>query len=700
MLGFAILAVAIWWVYWPAIGGGFLLDDDVLLTQNRLIAAPDGLTRFWFTTEASDYWPVTNSTLWLEWRLWRMNPTGYHVTNLVFHLLDSWLIWLVLRRLRVPGAFLAAILFAVHPVNVESVAWIAQRKNVLAMFFVLLSTLWYLRAESLGSAAAEKGTGTFLLRRLRKNEPVPGEGAAKVATATDFRSDRRWYVFSLIAFVLAMLSKGSVAVLPLLLLVIAWWQSGQITRRDWQRVAPFLLVAGVLTAVNIWFQTHGSGQTIRDATFFQRILGTGAALWFYLMKALVPIQLAFVYPQWNIETDSWRWWLPSIAAIVVTVWLWRQRNTAVGRPVLVAWTCFCIALLPVLGFTDVGFMRYSLVADHYQHLALVPILALVAAGVYQLYQRQNQAARPMIFIAAVGVVAVLAVLARNQSSLYANGETLYLDTLAKNPDSSLARYNLGVIFSESGRPKMAIPQFEAALGLKPDYPECETSLGLAQSRLGQTDQANEHYRHVLEKHPDYAEAHNNLGLALAEAGHFRPALEHYQAALKTKADSADVQNNFGMALAGLGRPDEAIPHYAEALRIDPENARAHNNWGSALAAKGQFSEAIGEYEQALQLEPDFAAALVNLGTSLAATGNLPAAIERFEKALRLAPENLDAAVYLSEAYAQVGRFSDAATTAQHALDLARANGDTQMAETIAQRLKALRQKATTADRSP
>ena len=240
----------------------------------------------------------------------------------------------------------------------------------------------------------------------------------------------------------------------------------------------------VLTAVNVWFQTHGSGQTIREVTFLQRILGAGAALWFYLLKALVPIQLAFIYPQWNIETDSWRWWLPSIAAIVVTARLWRQRNTAVGRPVLVAWTCFCIALLPVLGFTDVGFMQYSLVADHYQHLALVPVLAVVAAGVYQLYQRQNQAARPMTSIAAVVVVAVLAVLARNQSSLYANGETLYLDTLAKNPDSSLARYNLGVIFSESGRPKMAIPQFEAALGLKPDYPECETSLGLRKAVWG------------------------------------------------------------------------------------------------------------------------------------------------------------------------------------------------------------------------
>ncbi len=561
MLGFAILAVAILWVYWPAIGGGFLLDDDVLLTHNRLIAAPDGLPRFWFTTEAADYWPVTNSTLWLEWRLWRMNPTGYHVTNLVFHLLDSWLIWLVLRRLCVPGAFLAALLFAVHPVNVESVAWIAQRKNVLAMFFFLISTLWYLRSDSLGS-------GTEKTSRPQSRRKV---SLSQGATATNFRSDRWRYAFSLFAFVLAMLSKGSVAVLPLLLLVIAWWQRGQISRRDWQRVAPFLLVAGVLTAVNIWFQTHGSGQTIRDVTFFQRILGAGAALWFYLLKALVPIQLAFVYPQWNIETDNWRWWLPSIAAIIVTVWLWRQRNTAVGRPVLIAWTCFCIALLPVLGFTDVGFMQYSLVADHYQHLALVPILALVAAGVHQFYQRQNQAARPMISIAAVVVVAVLAVLARNQSSLYANGEMLYLDTLAKNPDSSLARYNLGVIFSESGRPKLAIPQFEAALGLKPDYPECETSLGLAESRLGKPDQANEHYRHVLEKHPDYAEAHNNLGLALAEAGHFDQALEHYQAALKTESDSADVQNNIGMALAGLDRPDEAIPHYAEALRIDPEN---------------------------------------------------------------------------------------------------------------------------------
>ncbi len=667
LLGIAILAGGILFVYWPSITGGFLLDDDVLLTQNPLIAAPDGLYRFWFTTESPDYWPVTNSSLWLEWRLWRMNSTGYHVTNLFLHWLDSVLIWVLLKRLNIPGAFLAALLFAVHPVNVESVAWIAQRKDLLAMLFGLLSINWYLRADSsetIRAAATRRANRSML-----------------------------WYGLSLAAFVLAMLSKGSVAVLPLLLLVIVWWQRGRIGQRDLLRTAPFWVVAVVLAAVNVWFQTHGSGQAIRDVTLAQRIAGAGAAIWFYLMKAVAPVQLAFIYPQWNIQTENFIWWLPLLAAIAVTVWLWRQRNGTWGRATLAAWACFVISLLPVLGFTDVGFMRFSLVADHYEHLALVSIVALVAAGIYQFYERRKNAGAILPIAAAVVIVGVLAVLARNQSALYASAETLYLDTLAKNPDCWMAHYNLGVAYNAAGQPKLAIPHFEEALRQHPDYPECEVSLGLAESRLGRTAEAIDHYRRVLEMHPDFAEAHNNLGLALADAGRFDEALEQYQAALKTKSNSADVQNNLGTALAGLGRTDEAILHYQAALRIDPANAQAQNNWGSALAAKGQFGDAIRHYEQALQLKPDFPAALVNLGTSLAATGQIQKAADEFEAALRLEPERLEAAVYLAEAYAQLGRFADAAVVAQRALDLARANGETQMAETISGRLNAFRQQA-------
>ncbi len=264
--GVALLVVAAFLAYLPALSGGFIWDDDRLLTDNRLIKSADGLYRIWCTTEAIDYWPVTNTTLWLEWRLWAMNSTGYHVTNLILHIAAALLIWLILRKLSLPGAFLAALIFALHPVNVESVAWIAQRKNLLAMLFLLLAILWYLRPFSANCSA-----------------DAPRSGHAPPAGLLIDRC----YWLSLLAFLLAMLSKGSAAVLPVLLLGIVWWLrtgtvpifasakmglSPSVSRWDLIRTAPFFLVAVVLAGVNIWFQTHGSGEEFRSASFTERLL--------------------------------------------------------------------------------------------------------------------------------------------------------------------------------------------------------------------------------------------------------------------------------------------------------------------------------------------------------------------------------------------------------------------------------------------
>ena len=342
----ALIVVLTCVAYLPAMQGGFIWDDDELVTDNALVHAPDGLYRLWFTDQPIDYWPLTYTSFWFEWRLWGMHPTGYHVTNVLLHIAAAFLIWAILHRLSIPGAFLAALLFAVHPVNVESVAWIAQRKNTLAIVFFLLSILWYLSAE---------------------------ERRAKF-------SNWLWYGLSLLAFLLAMLSKGSVAILPVLLLGIVWWQRRRITIADLLRTMPFFAVAIILAAVNVWFQKHGADAVFREANFAQRLSGAVAAVWFYLGKALAPINLIFVYPQWSIETNNLLWWLPPIAAAMVTALLWLRRNSPCGRAILFAWGFFCVALAPVMGFTDVYFMKYSLVADHYEHIAIIAVVALAAAG--------------------------------------------------------------------------------------------------------------------------------------------------------------------------------------------------------------------------------------------------------------------------------------------------------------------------------
>jgi hypothetical protein len=302
-------------VYFPALRGEFILDDDLLLTRNTLINAPDGLFRIWCTTEPQDYWPITNSSFWLEWRLWGTSPTGYHVVNLALHLASTFLIWRILRNLSIPGASFAALLFAIHPVNVESVAWIAQRKNVLALIFMLLSGLWYLKT---------------VIPKAHQQDDVTTIRPSPLLSAVR----NPWYWISLCAFVVAMLSKGSVVVLPLLLLLTIWWWRGRILLADWAKLMPFVVVGAVLTGVNVWFQTHGSGEVIRDAGVLGRLLAAGAIVWFYLYKALVPINLSFIYPNWEINPGGLFWWIPLALLVLVTAGLWMNRRTRWVRAVL------------------------------------------------------------------------------------------------------------------------------------------------------------------------------------------------------------------------------------------------------------------------------------------------------------------------------------------------------------------------------
>ncbi len=378
----------------------------MLVTENNLIQTPDGLYKLWCTTESLDYWPVTNTSFWIEWRLWEMNPTGYHVTNMLLHIVEALLIWVILRKLSIPGAFLAAMIFALHPVNVESVAWIAQRKNMMSMLFFLLSILWYLKADM---PTAIAGTAPA------RSREEPWEPEKSISPLSTLHSPL-YYWLSLAAFVLAMLSKASAVVLPVLLLGIVWWLRS-LTRRNLLRIAPFFLLAVVLTVVNIWFQTHGKDIEIRNAGFAERLLGAGCVVWFYLYKALLPFDLAFIYPPWHVQVGDALWWLPLLAAFIVTAVLWRYRK-GWSRPLLFAWGFFCVSLVPVMGFTDVGFMKYSLVADHYQHIAIIGVIALAAGGWGIWHKRARNKTHWATTAVAVVAMGALAFLTWQQSGIY------------------------------------------------------------------------------------------------------------------------------------------------------------------------------------------------------------------------------------------------------------------------------------------
>ena len=345
-LALLVLVAAVAVAYWPSLRGDFIWDDDALITRNAVVQASDGLYRIWFTRETLDYWPITNTSFWLEWRAWGAHTLGYRVVNVGLHTINAILIWIILRRLGIPGAYLAALLFAVHPVNVESVAWIAQRKNTLSMCLFLLSILSYMRGQ-LPAANTPGRTG--------------------------------WYVVSVVFFLLAMLAKGSVVILPAVLLLIVWWRYRRIEVRDVALMLPFFVIGAILTWVNVWFQTRGGQQIIRSAGIIERTAAAGAIVWFYLFKAILPVQLAFVYPQWKVMPSNLLWWLPLVALIGVSMALFRWRGRPAGRALLFAWAFYCVALVPVLGFVDVYFMKYSLVADHYQYVAIIGVISPIAA---------------------------------------------------------------------------------------------------------------------------------------------------------------------------------------------------------------------------------------------------------------------------------------------------------------------------------
>lgn len=571
--GALLIALLICVIYYPSLFGRFILDDDLLLTRNDVIKSAQGLTDIWFSTKAPEYYPLSYSSLWLEWRLWGVHPTRYRVTNLALHFASCLLLWMLLNQLAIPGAFLAALLFAVHPVNVESVAWIAQRRNVLAIVFLLASILCYMRDDDRRQAPGWQRHG-FL------------------------------YWLSLLMFDCAMLSKGSAATLPVMLLLMVWWRRQRIKIRDAMSVAPFFIVALVLGAVDIWFQRHGADISIREATFAQRLSGVGAVVWFYLGTALAPIGLQFLYPLWQIEPGNLLWWLPLSAAVLFTgVLLWR-RNSPQGRwirPLLLAWGFFCVALAPVLGFTDVGFMKYSLVADHYQHIALVGVVALAAAGWSVWHERAGESMRWVATAAGILVVGSCALIAGRQNWLYQDTLALYRATLEVNPNSCLAHNLYGSELLANGQIPEAIDQLEQAIKLNPDVEVAHVGLGAALIDAGRIPEAIDQYRQALKLNPDDAEAMHNIGDALLRTGQVAEAVEYFQKALRVRPELAEAYLGLGTAANMQSKPQEALANYEHALAIDPENARVYASMSVSYAQMHRTTEAISAAEKATKL---------------------------------------------------------------------------------------------------
>jgi len=619
-LGFLLL-ISTFLAYLPALRGGFVWDDDSwTLKLSGLFQNASGLSLIWFQpTELQQYYPLTASTFWLDYQLWKFWTLPYHVENVLLHVLAALLFWRLLVRLQLPGAWLAAALFALHPVMVESAAWITERKNVLSLSLYLASLLAYERFRPWVTGGRRAATRT-------------GARVAVPESAGHPRHAALYYGLALLLFVGALLAKTTAFSLPAVVLLLAWWQHGQIRwREDVLPTLPFFALALGLCALTAWLEKNHVGAEGPDfaLTFPQRCLIAGQAFWFYLGKLFWPAGLCFVYPRWQPNPGAWWQWVYPVTAVGTILGLWLARKR-IGRGPLTALLFFVGTLFPVLGFMNAYGMRFSFVWDHWVYLSSLGLLALVA-GTARFF-----CGRAMVYGFALAVLVVLGSLSWRQCGMYADAETLWRVTLARNPDCWMAHDNLGTLLADQGKLAEAMQHFERALQLSPDDAETYNDLGFALARQGKLDEATQNYERALQLKPDYAKANCNWGVALARQGRLAEAIQHFERALQLKPDYAEAENNLGSALAQQKKLDGAIQHFKRALQLKSDYAEAENNLGIALATQGKLAEAIEHFERAVQLKPDYAEAHYYLGFFLARRGNPAQAIQHFQQALALA----------------------------------------------------------------
>ena len=574
--------------YIPAMRAGYIWDDDHYITENSTLRTADGLRRIWLEPKAlPQYYPLVHTTFWLEYRLWKLHPFGYHLVNVVLHAFNAILLLLLLRYLRVPGDWLAALIFALHPVQVESVAWITERKNVLSGLFYLSSFLAYLRFYDSTSNSDHTSSSTH--------------GASSEGRVHPWL----FYSLSLLLFLCALLSKTVACSLPAAILLVLWWKQDHIRWRDLPPLIPYFVVGALLGLTTVWLEKHHVGAQGAEWTFsfVDRLLIAGRALWFYAFKLIWPHALTFHYPKWQIDAGLWRQYLFPLAAgaVIFTLWLVRRQ---LGKGPLVAVLFFAGTLMPALGFFDIYPMRFSFVADHFQYLASMGLIVLIAAGVSTLLKQLGPGRRKVGFALCLAVLLVVGMRSWQQATIYRDPETLYRDTIAKNPTSWIAYNNLGVILETQGHLNEAMAHYIKALEIKPDYAQAYYGMAEVFARQGKFEEAVSYNEKALSIRPDYPLPYNSLGTIYAQEGNVDKAIFYFSQVLKRRPDYASAHNNLGALLSAQGKLDEAIEHFSAAVRIDPTAVEAHNNLGTILARQGKFKEAIEHYHQALRIKPD------------------------------------------------------------------------------------------------
>jgi protein O-mannosyl-transferase len=622
----AIVLLAAFAAYWPALHNGFIWDDDYYIQNNVALRTTRGLEQIWFSLGTEpQYYPLTHTSFWVEYQLWGDQPLGYHVDNILLHAAGAIVLWRVFAAAEIPGAFLAALLFCVHPIQVESVAWATERKNVLSGLFYFLSAWAFLRA-------ARDESKLFWV----------------------------WYVAFMLCYVASLLCKSVTATLPAAILLILWLEHGKIRRREFLALLPMFVAAAVMGTLTVGIERHHVGAIGPDfpAHFSERCIIAGRAVWFYLAKIFWPMKLTFIYPRWKYVDPSRdaRLWLYPLSVVATMAILWLSRRQ-IGRGPLVAFLFFIGTLTPALGFVNVFPMRYSYVADHFQYLACIGPLALLAA----IFARLRW--QPILLAA----VPALCLLSNRQCLIYQSPQTLWADTLTKNPNSWMVHLNYGKALQDAGNQNLAEGEYFSALALRPGDGEIRIQIGIDRILRGDYPGAIWWFRQSLKYLPDTqeeplhqlrAEPYYRMGWvygALADqelagpapdpkqAEHYRQAaIECYRAAIEILPTYELAMVNLGAILLQEGHTDDAVEQFNAAIAVNPDSINAHNFLAQAMVSQGALGDAMAQYQQVLQIQPQNVDAINGIGVVFAEQHDWVPAITQFQMALKIDP-NFDLA---------------------------------------------------------
>jgi len=568
----AVILLAGLWIYSPAYHGDWLWDDDQLLTANPTVQSGSfqGLAKLWFNPDGADYFPLSYTALWAQWPFFGPNSTGYHVTTILLHITAALLLWALLAKMRIPGAWLSGVLFAIHPICVESVAWVSETKNTLSLPLFLLSCFFWVSQDD------------------------ETESAKKL----------RLYVWSVIFFLLAMFAKTSVVALPVITLLYAWWKRGRISRQDLLLALPMFAISIVLGIVTIYYQ-HGRAigqETILVGGAASRIATAGMAILFYLWKSVWPFDLLPIYPRWEVDPPKAWQFLPWPMILAAAWWIWTNR-AGWGRHAAFALGFFLLTIAPVLGFITISYMRITWVADHFLYLPMIGVIALLSAGIMTWFKTTTTAEQRAAMVTGAVMIAVLSYASFRYAHAWANEDALWTHTLKTNHDAWQAHNRLGAKKFARGDVEGAHYHFQNSTRLRPDLGETHNNLGTTLSAKGQLNEAIKEFTEAARVTPHVPAIRVNLANSLAAASRFGEASDQYKILLQAEPNNPALLNNLGVTLYKLGKKEEAITEFRKALAIAPNLKDARESLAVALGEKPDPSAATPQANQSKPVPP-------------------------------------------------------------------------------------------------